>query len=171
MTAPRCIVIAGPNGSGKTTFAREFLPQEGKCPVFINADLIAAGLAPFQPDTAAIQAGRLMLQRMDEAARSREDFAFETTLSGLTYLRRLKTWQASGYHIHIFYLKLFSPKLALLRVAQRVRSGGHNIPRKVILRRFRSSWDNFTEHYSKLADTWAIYDNSGSIPKLLEESP
>ena len=108
---------------------------------------------------------------MEEAARNREDFAFETTLSGLAYLRRLKTLKASGYHIHICYLKLSSPKLALLRVARRVRSGGHNIPREVILRRFLSSWGNFTKHYRELADTWAIYDNSGGIPKLLEESP
>lgn len=171
MSAPRCIIIAGPNGSGKTTFAREFLPGEGDCPIFINADLIAAGLSPFQPEVAAIQAGRLMLQRMDEAARDREDFAFETTLSGLTYLRRLRVWKKAGYRLHIIYLKLSSPQLALSRVAERVRWGGHNIPRAVVLRRFRSGWSNFTLHYQELADSWAIYDNSGEAPQLLEEGP
>jgi predicted ABC-type ATPase len=169
--SPRCIIIAGPNGSGKTTFARAFLPKEGNCPVFINADLIAAGLSPFQPESAAIQAGRLMLRHMDETANRGQDFAFETTLSGLGYIRRIKEWKAVGYRIHLVYLKLSSPKLAFLRVAQRVRAGGHSIPPEVILRRFYASWNHFQDHYQGLADTWEIYDNSGVTPRLLEASP
>ena len=93
---PRIIIIAGPNGAGKTTFAREFLPREAACPVFVNADLIAAGLAPFAPDTAALQAGRVMLQELARHFAARTSFAFETTLSGRGYVRLIKEWQAAG---------------------------------------------------------------------------
>ena len=96
MDAPRIIIIAGPNGAGKTTFAREFLPQEAGCPVFLNADLIAAGLSPFAPEVAAIQAGRLMLQAMEQHVARRESFAFETTLSGLAYARHIPVWRTLG---------------------------------------------------------------------------
>src|SRR5438270_7184678 len=97
------LIIAGPNGAGKSTFAREFLPKEANCPTFLNADLIAAGLSPFDPDKAAIQAGRLMLQEIARHLLVRESFAFETTLSGLTYARRIPEWQRTGYRVKLIY--------------------------------------------------------------------
>ena len=101
---PRVIIIAGPNGAGKTTFAREFLPNEAGCPVFVNADLIAAGLSPFAPEIAAVQAGRLMLREMARHFAARVSFAFETTLSGRGYLRLIEQWQAAGYRVKLIFL-------------------------------------------------------------------
>lgn len=128
----KVIIIAGPNGAGKTTFARAFLPEEAKCQRFINADLIAAGLSPFSPETAAIKAGRLMLSEIEHSIKRRESFALETTLSGLSYLRHIRAWKESGYHISLFFLSLPSAELAIARVAERVKQGGHNIPESVI---------------------------------------
>lgn len=99
-------IIAGPNGAGKTTFAREFLPQEAHCKVFVNADLIAAGLAPFAPETAAFQAGRLMIEQLEQSFQKRHSFALETTLSGRTYLNSIVRWQAAGYRVTLIFLKL-----------------------------------------------------------------
>jgi predicted ABC-type ATPase len=169
--APRCIVIAGPNGAGKTTFAREFLPREARVVNFVNADLIAGGLSPLRPELAALSSGRLFLAELDRLARARVDFAFETTLSGLIYLRRLKRWKAAGYRIEITYLWLASAQLALHRVAARVRQGGHPVPRKDVLRRFERSWKNFERHYRPLADEWRVYDNSGDKPRLVRQGP
>ena len=120
----RVIVIAGPNGAGKTTFAREFLPNEAGCPVFVNADLIAAGLAPFAPETAALQAGRLMLQEMRRHFLARESFAFETTLAGRGHLRLIEQWQRAGYRVTLIFLQLDSADESIARVAQRVRQIG-----------------------------------------------
>lgn len=147
-TAPRILIIAGPNGAGKTTFAREFLPNEAGCPVFINADLIAAGLAPFAPESAAIPAARLMLQEVARHSAARSSFAFETTLAGRTYLRFIDTWQAAGYRVKLIFLRLDSPEEAIARVAQRVRQGGHNIPETTIRRRYVAGLDNFHRHYA-----------------------
>ena len=154
--APR-IIIAGPNGAGKTTFAREFLPGEAACPVFVNADLIAAGLAPFAPETAALQAGRLMLQELARHFAARTSFAFETTLSGRGYLRLIREWQAAGYRVKLIFLQLASAEEAIARVAQRVQQGGHNIPDAVVRRRFAAGKDNFQRLYAPLADAWALY--------------
>jgi len=169
--APRCIIIAGPNGAGKTTFAREFLPKDARVTHFVNADLIASGLSPLRPELAALAGGRLFLAELDRRARTDTDFAFETTLSGLVYLNRLKRWKAAGYRIEITYLRLLSPRLALRRIATRVRQGGHNVPRADVLRRFTRGWLNFQQHYRPLADAWAVYDNSGDVPRLLEQGP
>lgn len=169
--APRCIIIAGPNGAGKTTFACEFLPKDAGVIRFVNADLIATGLSPLRPQLAALSGGRLFLAELDRLARSRTDFAFETTLSGLIYLRRLKHWKAVGYRIEITYLRLPSPQLALRRIAARVRQGGHNVPRADVLRRFTRGWLNFQQYYRPLADTWAVYDNAGATPRLIEQGP
>ena len=169
-TSPRCIIIAGPNGAGKTTFAREFLSKEAGVVHFINPDLIASGLSPLRPELAALAAGRLFLRELDRLARAREDFAFESTLSGLTYMRRLKRWKAAGWRIEIVYLQISSPQLALRRIAARVKQGGHNVPRRDVLRRFTRSKNNFENHYRLFADTWSVYDNSGSTPRLLERS-
>jgi len=169
--SPRCIIIAGPNGAGKTTFAREFLLRETGVIHFVNADLIADGLSPLRPELAARQAGRLVLTELIRLAKAREDFAFESTLSGRTYLRLLTGWKAAGYQITIVFLTLTSPQLALQRIASRVRQGGHDIPRADVLRRFQRSWDNYHTLYRPLAYTWSVYDNSGNAPTLLEEGP
>ena len=168
---PRCIIIAGPNGAGKTTFAREFLPRDEGVVHFVNADLIAAGLSPFRPELVALAAGRLLLRELDRLAASRKDFAFESTLSGLTYVSRLRRWRAAGYRIEIVFLSLVSPQLALRRIAARVRQGGHNVPRADVLRRFDRGRVNFDRVYRLLSDAWAVYDNSGPHPRLLEKQP
>ena len=166
---PRCILIAGPNGAGKTTFARRYLPENAGMVHFVNADLIASGMSPLKPEIAAIAAARMVLGELDRLVADRADFAFETTLSGLTYLRRLNSWKRAGYRIDIVYLKLSSSRLALRRVAARVRQGGHNVPQADVLRRFVRGWDNFQRVYRSLADSWAVYDNSGRAPQLLEK--
>ncbi len=168
---PLCIVIAGPNGAGKTTFAREFLSKDTRVVRFVNADLIASGLSPLRPELAALAAGRLFLKELDRLARTRSDFAFESTLSGMTYLGRLKRWKAAGYRIEIVYLRLHSSQLALRRIAARVKQGGHAVPRPDVLRRFDRSWINFEKRYRLLADAWGVYDNSGKKPRLLEKGP
>jgi predicted ABC-type ATPase len=164
----RIIIIAGPNGGGKTTFAREFLPNEGDCPNFINADLIAAGLSPFNPDTAAVQAGRLMVAEMRRYLERGESFAFETTLSGKSYGRQIPRWRAAGYRVEMIFLRLRSVRLAVARVKERVAQGGHRVPASVIRRRFRSGWLNFNETYRWLVDRWSVYDNSGNCPVLID---
>lgn len=166
--ARKVIIIAGPNGAGKTTFAREFLPNEANCPVFINADLIAAGLAPFAPETAALRAGRLMLREMEHHFATRNSFAFETTLSGRGYLNKISTWQRAGYRVELLFLRLASAEEAIARVAQRVRQGGHHVPDAVVRRRFAAGIDNFAKHYALQVDSWVLYDNSGEEPKLLD---
>ena len=164
----KIIIIAGPNGAGKTTFARSFLPAEARCPRFINADLIAAGLSPFAPEAAAIKAGRLMLQEMAACAAYGQSFAFETTLSGLAYLRHIQRWKILGYHVSLFFLSLPSADMAIARVAERVKQGGHNIAEDVIRRRFSAGRQNFEAHYRDLVDAWACYDNSGDEPIMME---
>ena len=168
IVAKKIIIIAGPNGAGKTTFARSFLPEEAQCPRFINADLIAAGLSPFAPEAAAIKAGRLMLKEIAECVRRGDSFAFETTLSGLSYLAQIRQWRAQGYHVSLFFLRLPDPETAIARVAERVRQGGHDIPEAVIRRRFAAGLRNLDQSYKSAVDTWATYDNVGERPSLLE---
>lgn len=164
---PEVFIIAGPNGAGKTTFAREFLPHEADCKVFVNADLIAAGLSPFAPESAALQAGRLMLAQIEHHFQKRENFAFETTLSGRAYLRAISRWKKAGYRVTVVFLKLSSVQEAIARVRQRVLQGGHDIPDDVIARRFEAGFANFENLYKNQADAWALYDNSGIEPVLL----
>lgn len=168
---PRCIVIAGPNGAGKTTFAREYLPREAGVIRFVNADLIATGLSPLRPELAARQGGRLVLTELERLVKAREDFAFESTLSGRTYLQLMTRWKARGYRIELVFLSLPSVELALQRIAARVRQGGHDVPRADVIRRFERSWVNFHSLYRTVADTWAVYDNAGDTPQLLEVGP
>ncbi|WP_430444882.1 zeta toxin family protein [Sphingorhabdus contaminans] len=163
----RIIIIAGPNGAGKTTFARSFLPEEAGLTHFINADQIAVGLAAFAPETAAIRAGRLMLAEIDLCARRGESFAFETTLSGLNYLKHIEQWRLQGYKVSLYFLSLPNAETAIARVAERVQQGGHSIPEAVIRRRFASGRDKFQQHYQSAVDDWALYDNSGPEPVLL----
>ena len=168
---PRCIIIAGPNGAGKTTFAREFLPREAKILHFVNADLIAAGLSPLKPELAALAGGRLLLRELDRLAAVKADFAFESTLSGLTYATRLRKWKVAGYRIEIVFLKIESIPLALKRIADRVRQGGHHVPAVDVARRFQRGWANFENTYRALADSWAVYDNTGESFWLIEQGP
>ena len=164
----KIIIIAGPNGAGKTTFARAFLPAEAHCPRFINADLIAAGLSPFLPEAEVFKAGRLMLKEIAECVERGESFAFETTLSGLVYLRQIRNWQNQGYHVSLFFLSLSSVEMAIARVAERVCQGGHDIPEPVIRRRFEAGRINFEQRYRDVVDAWALYDNSDNEPVLIE---
>ena len=169
--APRCLVIAGPNGAGKTTFAREYLPNDARVLRFVNADLLAAGLSPLRPRSAAIAAGRLMLSEIDRLAKDRVDFAFESTLSGRAYVRRLERMRSAGYQIEIIYLRLQSPRLAMRRIASRVRQGGHDVPKSDVLRRFTRGWENFQSVYKPLAHSWAVYDISARRFRLIETGP
>lgn len=162
-------IIAGPNGAGKTTFAHEFLPGEAACFEFVNADLIAAGLSPFRPDRVALQAGRLMLKRLEELAASGSSFALETTLATRVYLPMIPRWQAAGYSVKLYFLKLPNPDFATKRVAQRVALGGHDIPKETIRRRFFRGLENLTTDYSSLVDEWFLYDGSKTPPLLIED--
>jgi len=164
----KVIIIAGPNGSGKTTFARTFLPKEAGFLRFINADLIAAGLSPFSPEEMAIRAGRLMLEEIASCVSHAESFAFETTLSGLGWQQHIRDWQQAGYQIILCFLSLSSVDLAILRVAERVRQGGHNIDETVIRRRFNSGLNNFEHYYQRCVNKWIFYDNSSDMPVLLK---
>ncbi|MFT3972824.1 MAG: hypothetical protein QM699_05075 [Amaricoccus sp.] len=171
MIAPaphRKIIIAGPNGAGKTTFARSFLPTEARLLRFINADLIAAGLAPFAPETVAVRAGRMMLEEIARAVQADESFAFETTLSGLSYLRHIPAWRTLGYRVSLCFLSLPNAEAAVARVATRVGQGGHDIPDVVIRRRYRSGLYNFHQHDRRAVDDWALYDRFGTTPALLD---
>jgi len=171
LSQPRCIVIAGPNGAGKTTFARDFLPTEADIVNFVNADLIATGLSPLKPDQAAVAAARVFIGEIDRLTRAHQSFAFESTLAGVGYQKRLRRMKRDGYVLEIVYLKISSLQLALRRIAARVKQGGHNVPRADVLRRFDRSWNNFRDLYRPLADKWSVYDNSGSAPVLLEQWP
>jgi predicted ABC-type ATPase len=124
-----------------------------------------------RPELAALASGSLFLAELDRLARARVDFAFETTLSGLVYLRRLRCWKAAGYRLEIIFLQLPSPRLALRRIAARVRQGGHDMPRADVLRRFGRGWLNFQQHYRPLADHWEVHDNSLRTPRLIEIGP
>jgi predicted ABC-type ATPase len=164
---PTVYVIAGPNGSGKTTFAAEFLPAFVDCRQFLNADLIAAGLSPFAPETQNLRAGRLLLERIDELSAARENFGFETTLSGRTYARLLAGLRHEGYRVELFFLWLPNADLAVVRVANRVRQGGHAVPEADVRRRFGSGLRNFFRLYLPCCDAWWLYDASGLPPVLI----
>lgn len=169
MKSKNIYIIAGPNGSGKTTFARMFLPEYVNCPNFINVDLIAQGLAPFEPSSAAIKAGKLVLQQIDEFAGRGVDFAFETTLSGKLYVNRLKKLKTKGYKLHLFFLWIPSPELAIARVKNRVAEGGHNVPEKDVRRRFSRGINNFFKLYEPLLNSWMLFDNSQTKPLLISK--
>src|SRR5690348_6175768 len=164
---PIVYIIAGPNGAGKTTFAREFLPNYAHCNVFINADLIAQGMSPFSPAEAAFRAGRLMLAEIDLHVKRRENFGFETTLSGRSYLKLILRLKRAGYEVTFFYLWLPSVELALLRIKGRVSLGGHDVPASDVRRRFGRSIRNFLVHYRPLADAWLLYDNTTAMPQII----
>jgi predicted ABC-type ATPase len=168
MSRPKIIILAGPNGAGKTTFARAFLPKEAGCQVFVNADLIAAGLSPFAPERAAIQAGRLMLDAIAEHVQKGVSFAFETTLSGLGYARQIPQWRQAGFRVELYFLSLPSADQAVHRVAGRVLQGGHDIPEATIRRRFKSGVRRFDTVYQSMVNQWFVYDNAGDAPVLID---
>jgi len=164
---PTVYVIAGPNGAGKTTFAVNYLPAFVQCREFVNADLIAAGLSPFAPETQAIRAGRLLLTRIEELSEARSDFGFETTLAGRNYVRMLKDMKTAGYRLELFFLWLPSADLAVSRVENRVRQGGHSVPEETVRRRFNSGLRNLSHAYLTPMDAWYFYDASRYPPVLV----
>lgn len=160
-------IIAGPNGAGKTTFAKKFLPDYEECLEFVNADLIAAGLSPLAPDSAVTAAGRLMLERIHSLSEQGKSFAMETTLSGLSYANFFTKLKERDYSLRLFYLWIPDARFSMMRIAARVRSGGHNVPNDIVRRRYKKSMHNFFTLYWPLADTVALLDNSGAIPRLI----
>lgn len=161
---PNLFILAGCNGAGKTTAAYTLLPEKLSVLEFINADEIARGLSPFNVDSVAIDAGRLMLQRIDYLMSKRIDFAFETTLSTRSYVQTIKRAQEAGYTVSLFYVFLDSPEMAVERVAQRVMRGGHNIPTETIYRRYERSISNFFKLYAPVCDYFLFINNSGEQP-------
>ena len=167
-SAPSVIALAGPNGAGKSTTGPDLLKDTLGITEFVNADLIAQGLSPFAPDRAAVAAGRIMLDRLRHLARQRTTFAFETTLSGLAYVRWITGLIDSGYHFHVVFLWLPSAEHAIARVADRVRRGGHHVPDEIVRRRYHGGLRNFLRLFRPLATTWRLYDNaSGDRPQLV----
>jgi predicted ABC-type ATPase len=160
-------IIAGPNGAGKTTFAREFLPNYADCKNFINADLIAQGVSPFSPSSAAFRAGRLMLEEIERYASRGESFGFETTLSGRSYSSLIRRLKGRGYNVHVFYLWVPTTSLTLERIRGRVLAGGHDVPEALVRRRFDRSIRNFFMRYRSLGESWMLFDNSGEEPEVI----
>ena len=153
-------IIAGCNGAGKTTASFTILPEVLDCKEFINADEIAKGLSPFQPESVAMQAGRIMLDRMDELLQKGETFAFETTLATKSYKQKIEWAQANGYEVILLFFWLDSPNMAKKRVAQRVAEGGHSIPSQTIERRYHNGIANLFAIYINMVDICYIFDNS-----------
>lgn len=165
--APVCTIIAGPNGAGKTTFALTYLPETAHCRNFVNADLIAAGLSPLSPERERVAASRLFLAEVRQYINRREDFAFETTLSGRTYLKLIRELLDNGWVVRLFYLWLPSVAMSIERVAERVAHGGHNISQDDIIRRYPRSIGNLLDHYSALCSSTICLDNSGPAPEVV----
>jgi predicted ABC-type ATPase len=165
--APSLVVVAGPNGAGKSTTAAALLRDALAVTEFVNADVIATGLSGFQPEGSAIAAGRVMLDRLHELARRRIDFAFETTLASRGLAPWLRDLGASGYQVHVVFLWIPTADLAVQRVQERVRSGGHDVPEDVVRRRFARGVRNFSTLYRPLAHAWHVYDNSESPGPVL----
>lgn len=153
-------IISGCNGAGKTTASYTVLPEILKCKEFVNADEIARGLSPFNPESVAIEAGRLMLQRIEELLDKGETFSIETTLATKSYISLVRRAQAKGYRISVLFFWLQTPELAVQRVAERVQNGGHNIPEDIVRRRYVAGISNLFRLYMREVDYWDIYDNS-----------
>jgi predicted ABC-type ATPase len=164
---PTIYILAGPNGSGKTTLAREFLPRGIHCLNFLNADLLAQGLSPFDVTVAGLRAGRFLLQEFDHNVANGISFGIETTLSGLTYLNRFKDAKEKGFRIVLFYIWVGSAKLSIERIKHRVSKGGHHVPSKDVIRRFGRSIRHFFNHYRPLADKFYVFDNRDQKPVMI----
>jgi predicted ABC-type ATPase len=164
---PTIYIIAGSNGAGKSTAANVILPQFLNCKEFVNADAIAAGLSPFQPETVSFQAGRIMLNRIKELIGEEKSFAFETTLTAKSYIPLLYEAKKKKYRIVLFYFWINSVKLALARIADRVKKGGHDIPKNVVERRFERSLFNLVNLFLPMCEEWSIFDNSSEAMNLI----
>lgn len=162
-------IIAGCNGAGKTTASFTILPEILDCKEFVNADEIAKGLSPFQPEKVAFEAGRIMLERIETLLKSNENFAFETTLSTKTYKQKLTQAKTNGFKVKLLFFWLPTIEMAINRVAVRVSEGGHNIPTEVIARRYSRGIENLFKIYIPLCDDWAVFDNSDETPELIAE--
>ena len=169
MQHPNLYIIAGPNGAGKTTASYNLLPNVLHCPNFVNADEIARGLSPFAPETVAIQAGRIMLQRIEELLPQKVDFAIETTLATRSYVDLVHRAQALGYKVHLIFFFLENEEQAIARVAQRVSNGGHNIPEEDIRRRFKRGIFNLINLYMPICDSVLVYNNAHGNAKMVAE--
>jgi predicted ABC-type ATPase len=157
---PQIIIIAGPNGAGKSTLAPLLLRDKLKLTEYVNADTIALGLSAFAPENAAMEAGRVMLKRLHDLAAQRKSFAFETTLATRSYAKWLKMLMEQGYDVHLIYLWLRSPEIAMARVQERVRAGGHHVPEATIRRRYKRGAENFFGLYQEIVSTWTVFDHS-----------
>jgi len=158
--SPGVVVLGGPNGTGKSTAAPRLLRGSLKVEEFVNADTLAQGLSAFRPQDVALEAGRITLARLDSLESQRKSFAFESTLASHALVRRLRRLKKRGYSVHVVYLWLPTVDLALARVAERVRTGGHDVPAEAVRRRFDRGRRNFFTLYRPLADTWRLYDAS-----------
>jgi len=166
---PNPYIISGYNGAGKTTASYSVLPDLLDCKEFVNADEIAKGLSPFQPEKVAIEAGRIMLDRINTLIKQNVDFAFETTLAAKSYSKMVRMAQLQGYFVTLIYFWLNSPELAVERVRNRVNSGGHDIPVSVIYRRYDSGMNNLASIYLPISDYWMIIDNSEPPFQIIAE--
>lgn len=166
---PNCYIIGGPNGAGKTTFAMRHLPRMTGCDNFVNADMLAQGLSPLNPEKAQLEAGRLFLKEIRKHIAEKKDFAFETTLSGRGYVNILKQMRADSWQIVLFFLWIPSAEFSKERVLERVEHGGHNIPDAAIARRYPRTIKNLFELYAPLCDELFFYDNSEPEPELIFE--
>ena len=168
--APTLYLFAGSNGAGKTTFARAYLRQLEMVPRFLNADELARGLSPLAPQAAAVRAGKLLLREIDDCLGKGDSFGLESTLSGTAHVRLIRRAKDAGYQVEIHYLWIASVALAIRRIAQRVKMGGHSVPEGDVRRRFKRSRKNFTGIYAPLADLWMVWDNRVQPPHLLLSS-
>lgn len=166
---PTIYILAGPNGAGKTTFANTFLQPFARCREFLNADLIAAGLSPFAPESQAIRASELLLKRIDELVSTRSTFSFETTLAARSYQGSVIQWRRLGYRVILYFIWLPNPELAIQRVAKRVREGGHNIPETVVRRRYARGLANLLDLYIPIVNTTCIFDGASFPPIPIAE--
>lgn len=166
---PNLYIIAGCNGAGKTTASFTILPEMLNCKEFVNADSIAAGLSPFNPESVAIEAGRLMLSRIHELMKAGVDFAFETTLATRSYVSLVKAAQSAGYKVTLLFIWIDSPATAMQRVAERVVKGGHDIPSEVIERRYYRGLFNLINLYIPICDTWMVVNNEAVTPEAVAE--
>lgn len=164
--APQCHIVAGPNGAGKTTFALDYLMHETNCRAFINADMIAQGLSPLAPESVQIKAGKLFLEELERHLEQKENFCFETTLSGSSYLQKIRRWKKDGWYVILHYLWIPDAQFSALRVRERVAQGGHDIPHEAILRRYDKSLRHLF-HYLPICDEVMCYDNSDSSHSLI----
>ncbi len=159
---PEFLLIAGPNGAGKTTFVNTFLPEVTSVREFVNADLIAKGISPFNASSVEVQAGRMVVNRVSKFIADRIPFALETTLSGSSYSHQVIEAKRLGFIVKLYYIYLNSPELSLQRIADRVRKGGHDVPSEVVLRRYERSLRNCFRHCIEAVDSWQVIDNSTS---------